>query len=311
MFNDNFDENWDEHQWGRYIQEMERKTSGLKQFIDQTWGDPNDPNWVKFLKEYESVEEALNAYLDEELSFDDAVYLDNGDENEFEDQEDYLFEDDLFDDDDEDEFDDFFDQLDELAQSDEEEADFDIPDVSGKDLQQRMDDLLSDEERDFPDHLADEFSEDDDENFPDFGVSETDEDTIDPDNYDPFFTRHFDVFEEACSINHYLMFKGQEFPNFKHHQQFNMLVDETLAMTAKLSSATTFEPDDPFYMGAIIAYCKRSLYHANRSLHMLFDGRKDLFDDKEYAPLHKQLFELRNNLSLFIYEIREYFEENK
>jgi hypothetical protein len=211
----------------------------------------------------------------------------------------------MFDDDEEDDLDDFFDELDEYTKYEGDPDEIDIPEITEEDLQQSMEILFGNGEKDLSDN------QDKDDEFPEFGMAETDEDTIDPDDYDPFFTRHFEIFEEACSINHYLMFKGQEFPNFKHHQQFNALVDETLAMTAKLSSATTFEPDDPFYMGAIIAYCKRSLYHANRSLQMLFDGKKDLFDDKEYGPLHKQLFELRNNLSLFIYEIREYFVENK
>lgn len=265
MNNDDFSSGWDEHQWEQHIDEVERKTNRLKKFIDSSWGNPHDPNWLKFVREYESVEEALNAYLDEELSFDDTFFPDDLND---------------FDDDDEDDDFDLFNFID--------------PDLNREDIENEMDELDEDLFGDLEFNDEADFLDDDDVENEDLNRE------------DEYFLVQFDLYEDAREINLYLMFKSQEFPRVLNSSLYKRLVDQTMNMIARLSSATSFNTYDEQHAGAIIAYSKKSLQHANKALRILTELREFAFDDKEYHPLHRKLFEYRNNLALFIQDMRDF-----
>jgi hypothetical protein len=95
---------WNEFQWENHLTEMEEKSEKLRSFIETNLGE-NTPRWSRFLSGYSSKLDAIDAYIEDELMFEDAYFPD--DEDDWEEEDDDL--DDFFlsvdDDDDDDESD--------------------------------------------------------------------------------------------------------------------------------------------------------------------------------------------------------------
>lgn len=84
-------------------------------------------------------------------------------------------------------------------------------------------------------------------------------------------------------------------------------VEETLKIGAKLAGGYSFGFDHE-YMGANIAYTKRSLYYANCGLNRLAQLKeKDLFKKSEYLAFHERFHELRNDIGVYVQELRDRF----
>ena len=96
-------------------------------------------------------------------------------------------------------------------------------------------------------------------------------------------------------------------PKF-HSDNFSDFVSNTLKIGAKLAGGYSFgfERD---YIGGNIACTKKALYAANEGLRLLADHLKGtpVLTEQKYMQLHTQLFELRNDIGIYVQELREQF----
>lgn len=94
----------------------------------------------------------------------------------------------------------------------------------------------------------------------------------------------------------------------KHQSQsFQDFVDETLKIGAKIAGGHSFGFEQD-YIGANIAYSKKALFCANHGLELMQGLRKkNLFTKRQYQELHARLFELRNDVGIYIQELRDQF----
>ncbi|WP_020403521.1 hypothetical protein [Gracilimonas tropica] len=93
----------------------------------------------------------------------------------------------------------------------------------------------------------------------------------------------------------------------KHQsKEFQEFVDEVLKIGAKIAGGHSFGFDQD-YIGANIAYSKKALNCANHALELLQSFKKSLFSKKLYQDLHARLFELRNDIGIYIQELRDQF----
>lgn len=240
------DEIWDEHQWEAYLDEIERKSKQLRKFIASD-SDESHPRWMTILRENPNVNEAVDAWIEEELQIEDAYFPEEDDEWDDEDFEDQLWED----------------IDDELSFDDEDPFD------EGEEWKE----------------LSEEFST-------------TDNGSIE--NLQVYVVAH------AYSV-HILQWAKGVHPKF-HSSFFTDFVSKTLTICAKLAGAYSFgfERD---YLGANIAGTKKALYAANEALRLLEDQLKEtpILSKTKYFQLHGRLFELRNDIGIYVQELREQF----
>lgn len=100
---------------------------------------------------------------------------------------------------------------------------------------------------------------------------------------------------------------AEKVPSHSQNHDFQEFVGGLLKIGAKLAGGYSFgfETD---YIGANIAYSKKALTNANRSLELLQSlKKKSLFGKKEYMDFHNRLFELRNDIGIYIQELRDQF----
>ncbi|MEQ8524334.1 hypothetical protein [Gracilimonas sp.] len=96
-------------------------------------------------------------------------------------------------------------------------------------------------------------------------------------------------------------------PAKQQSKDFQEFVDETLKIGAKLAGGHSFGFEQE-YIGANIAYSKKALASANHALELLQAlKKKSLFAKKEYLEFHSVLFELRNDIGIYIQELRDQF----
>lgn len=100
------DEIWNEFQWESHLNEMDQKNEQLREYIESSLGE-NSPRWSRFLNGFPTKLDAIDAYIEDELMFEDAYFPDDEDDWEDEDDEmDDFFMSSVEDDDDFDDFDD-------------------------------------------------------------------------------------------------------------------------------------------------------------------------------------------------------------
>jgi hypothetical protein len=121
------DDIWDEFRWEQHINDIERKSVQLKDFITSTWGE-GSPNWLRLLTEYKSQNEVIDAYIEEELMYEEAYFPEDDD---WDDDDDDDPDNDLFMSEEEDEF------LKDLSEEEEDSDDFRIEDL------EFLDDIIS------------------------------------------------------------------------------------------------------------------------------------------------------------------------
>lgn len=88
-------------------------------------------------------------------------------------------------------------------------------------------------------------------------------------------------------------------------------VGKVLQIGAKIAGGYGFGFEREF-LGGNIAYTKKALYCANDGLTILQRDLKDtsLITRKQYLHFHERLFELRNDIGIYIQELREQFYTN-
>lgn len=183
------------------------------------------------------------------------------------------------------------------------------------------------EEAYFPDEDDEEIEEDDfDDDLDDLFFYEDEEDFYfeDDDDYDAgeewkefsedftlsdygsleTFSTYNDARELAAIILHWA-----EMINPKlFSPESNEFIGNVLKIGAKIAGGYSFGFEHEF-IGGNIAYTKRALYCANDSLVILQRDLKGnaILTSSQYFYFHEQLFELRNNLGIYIQELRERF----
>ncbi|MCW9706902.1 hypothetical protein J6I44_08535 [Aliifodinibius sp. 1BSP15-2V2] len=250
MFNDFNDDVWDEHQWEAHLNEIEKQTTHLRKFIAP---DPlnSTPRWLTLLRESQDELDAVDAFIREELEFNDP-YFDEEDDYYTEWEED-------------DDIDESFPEEWNTEESDLEEEDFD----AGEEWKA----------------LSDEFAR-------------TENGSIEM----------LDIYDDARSLSA-LILQWAETLNPEHiNEDCNNFVGRILKIGAKIAGGYSFGFDLEF-LGGNIAYTKKALYYANDGLTILQKHLKEapFLTTKQYFSFHQQLFELRNNIGIYIQELREEF----
>lgn len=90
--------------------------------------------------------------------------------------------------------------------------------------------------------------------------------------------------------------------------QYNDFVANVLKIGAKIAGGYSFGFELEF-LGGNIAYTKKGLYCANEALHLLQDNLKKapFLTEDHYAQIHARLFELRNEIGMYVQELRKQF----
>lgn len=88
----------------------------------------------------------------------------------------------------------------------------------------------------------------------------------------------------------------------------NDFIGNTLKIGAKIAGGYSFGFDHEF-LGGNIAYTKKALFCANDALNILQRDLKgnSFLPKKKYYYFHEQLFSLRNDIGIYIQELREQF----
>ncbi len=100
---------------------------------------------------------------------------------------------------------------------------------------------------------------------------------------------------------------AESVPSEQQSTAFLELVSDSLKIAAKLAGGYSFGFDHE-YLGANIAYTKKALNYANKSLEMLQNMKAEpYFNKKQYVEFHGRLFELRNDIGIYTQELRDRF----
>ncbi len=99
-------------------------------------------------------------------------------------------------------------------------------------------------------------------------------------------------------------------PTQHQNKEFIEFVGKCLSIGAKLAGGYGFGFDVEF-IGANIAYTKKALGFANNALRLMVSLKNGSYFTKEsYLGLHARLFELRNDIGIYIQELRDMFYDN-
>lgn len=186
-------------------------------------------------------------------------------------------------------------QLEEAYFPDEEDEDWD------EDLGEEFDDFLFDELEDddfFFDNEGDGYDEGEEwkELSDDFAMS--DEGSIEK----------LHVYNEARELAVYILQWAESIHPKYLSPHYNDFVSNILKIGAKVTGGYSFGFEQEF-LGGNIAYTKKALYCANEALHLLQDELKDapFLSQEHYARIHGRLFELRNDIGVYVQDLREQF----
>lgn len=254
------DEIWDEFQWEAHIEEIEKQGQQLRKFINSHSAD-QDPRWYRLMDESYSEIDAVDAFVEEELSIDETYFPDEEDDDFDEDESDDIF---LFGDDDlENLFDEDYNPFEDL-EGDDEEDDFD----KGEEWKQLSSDFAM-----------------------------TDNGSIE----------QLPAYVQAREVAALVLRWAHAVHHRKRPAVYFQMVNEVLQISTKLAAGYSFgfEID---YLGANIAYCKKALSYANSALSSLRSQKDASYMKKgEYSMLHENIFELRNDIGIYVQDLREQF----
>jgi len=242
---------WNEHQWESHLNEIEKRSEQLRKFITS---DPNEdvPRWISLLRESFDEMDAVEAFIEEELLFDEAYFPEDEDEWE-DDDEDDDFDEDFF----------FRDELPPFLETDDDD-DFD----SGEDWKE----------------LSDDFT------YSDYGSLE-----------------NLNVYRDSIDLAVDVLKWGESIPAHLMNQKVHEFVSNILKIGAKLAGGYSFgfEKD---VLGGNIAYTKKALHSSNEALIRLQHLKgKSYFQGSNYGDIHARLFEIRNDIGIYVQELRDKF----
>jgi hypothetical protein len=115
------------------------------------------------------------------------------------------------------------------------------------------------------------------------------------------------IFSRAKDLAVDVLKWAEQVPVKSQSKQFQEYVGEALKIGAKLAGGYSFgfEAD---YLGANIAYTKKALKCANICLSILPGLKnKEHFTPEQYQDFHSRFFELRNDIGVYVQELRDRF----
>ncbi len=181
-----------------------------------------------------------------------------------------------------------------------------------EDDEEDWDDEWDDEFDDFFYNSDDEFEEEDylfDDYEDDFDAGEEWKELSDDyamSDYGSIET--LDIYNEARELAAYILQWAEGIHPKYLNQSYNDFVGSVLKIGAKLAGGYSFGFEQDF-LGGNIAYTKKALSFANEALFLLQNALKHApyMSEKHYYQLHERLFELRNDLGIYVQELRERF----
>lgn len=175
---------------------------------------------------------------------------------------------------------------------------------------EEWDDEFGQEADDFlPDEFEDDFFLHEEEDFDDFDEGEEwkelSEDFTLSDNGS---IENLDVYNRARGLAVHILQWAEDIHPRLRTNSCSDFVGNILKIGAKLAGGYSFGFEQDF-LGANIVCTKKALYAANEGLELLEDEiKKASYINKfQYRFMHSQLFELRNDIGIYIQELREQF----
>ena len=186
-----------------------------------------------------------------------------------------------------------------------------------------LDDAYFPEDEDDWEDDDDEFEEDDfffqDNGFP-FSNEDTEEDDEDFDYGEEWkelsedFTlsdygsiENLDIYREAREFAVDVLKWAEHIPSQLHNKYVNEFIINTLKITAKLAGGYSFGFEHDV-LGGNIAYTKKALISANEALlHLQKIKDEPFFPSSHYGAFHRRLFEIRNEIGVYVQELRDRF----
>lgn len=180
----------------------------------------------------------------------------------------------------------------------------------GEDDEEIDDDDEGEEEWD--DFLFDELDEDfflDDDDFDDYDAGEEWKELSE--DFAMSNTGSIDtlyIYDQSRTLSASILQWAESMNPKKITSDFNDFVGNVLKIGAKIAGGYSFGFDEEF-LGGNIAYTKKALYCANDALIVLQRNLKgsSYITKKQYFYFHEQLFTLRNEIGIYIQELREQF----
>ncbi len=263
------DEIWNERQWEQHLSEMEDKSEKLRTYIETNLGEQT-PRWSRFLNGFQSKLDAIDAYIEDELMFEDAYFPD--DEDDWDDEDD--------------EIDDFF------MSAEESEEDEDMED--GEEWKKGLD---AEYFKDSLDFNTGEGGEDIATWIANEILNESEE------------AVEMQLYDEARELAADMLRLAEIVPKEEQEPKFVEFITGMVNVSSRIAGAFAFGFDLDV-LGGNIAYCRRALNHANQVLELLQELKdRPFIRFIDYEALHERVFDLRNDLGVHIQELREELNE--
>lgn len=163
--------------------------------------------------------------------------------------------------------------------------------------------------------------EDDDFFFQDNSLPYPDEDELDDFDYgeewkelsedftysDYGSIENLDVYREARNLAVDILKWAETIPSYQQTKQVHEFIISVLKVSAKLAGGYSFGFEHDV-LGGNIAYTKKALYSANESLSSFQKMKREPFvSDRLYSEFHARLFEVRNDIGIYVQELRDRF----
>lgn len=123
--------------------------------------------------------------------------------------------------------------------------------------------------------------------------------------------QNLEVYNEARELAAFVLRWAERVPPASHSPEYHEYVGKVLRIGAKLAGGYSFGFDVET-LGGNIAYTKKALYCANDALVLLHSHLKgrSFMDRRTYFLFHERLFTLRNEIGIYVQDLREEFRAN-
>jgi len=174
------------------------------------------------------------------------------------------------------------------------------------------DDIELEMDDDYEDFLFDELEEDflfDDEDYEDFDAGEEWKELTEEfarSDYGSIET--LEIYNEARELAAYILQWAENIHPKYHSEEYNDFIGNSLKIGAKLAGGYSFGFELEL-LGGNIAYTKKALHSANTAMMLLRDHLEGMpyLSSDQYLYLHERLFDLRNEIGIYVQVLREQF----
>lgn len=118
---------------------------------------------------------------------------------------------------------------------------------------------------------------------------------------------NLNIYKEARAYAVEVLKWAEIIPPHMQTKHIHDFITHVLKITAKLAGGYSFGFEQDV-LGGNIAYTKKALYSANTALIYLQKLKKEpFFTSSTYSKFHNRLFELRNDIGVYVQELRDRF----